>query len=392
MVGEILAFRDTCSPLTTSLYAGCFKPSKDSNKSTRSATISTLSRIPPIHRAPSFGGINTPTTIEGLSSRTAIPGWLNTVFDIVKGRHPRSPWWVPPTLNRGMQYLSQGRYLEAERTLRQVSTVRRTITRGPDHPQTLESDFILARSVYLQGRYVDAENMFADLLSTQLRVLGKDHPSTLRTKHGLALSILNQGPEWYGKAEHLFQEAFRSRLEVLGETHEETLESYAWLAFSILVQGRRAEAELMYRKLLEKQRSLARAREGGGDPDVSILMTMQNLALAIARPGRYAEAAEISSQVVKGRRKVLGEAHPDTVDSVRWFTEQEKLAREEMAYRPMVSRPKQTHAAKVKEKGSGWGVLAPDRSLEDTLTLQVPKSLMLHGRKQGRPARKIETS
>lgn len=265
------------------------------------------------------------------------------------------------------------------------------ITRGPDHPQTLESDFILARSVYLQGRFVEAETMFADLLPIQLRVLGKDHPSTLRTQHSLALAILNQGPEWYGKAEHILQEVYRARLNVLEEMHEETLESYAWLAFSILVQGRRAEAELRYRKLLEWQKRLACLKgEEEEDLDESMLMTMQNLALAIARPGRYAEAAEISGKVLEGRRKVLGEEHPDTRDSLRWFTEQEDIAREEMTHRPVVPRVTQASAVKVKKGSSSHGISISKRTMEDARVSQAlimentgreVKTLQLHGRR-----------
>ena len=62
------------------------------------------------------------------------------------------------------------------------------------HPETLNARHEIARVMAEQGRHADAETEYRDLLTTKLRVLGPDHPETLKTKSWIDyLERRNQG-------------------------------------------------------------------------------------------------------------------------------------------------------------------------------------------------------
>ena len=54
------------------------------------------------------------------------------------------------------------------------------------YPDSLETRFQLAWTLTTQGRWAEAEATVRELLQTRRRVLGSDHPATLETLHALA--------------------------------------------------------------------------------------------------------------------------------------------------------------------------------------------------------------
>jgi len=66
-----------------------------------------------------------------------------------------------------------------------LSTRERVL--GPEHPETLRTRNNLAHAYLAVGRIQDAIAIYEPLLSTQERVLGPEHPETLRTRSNLAL-------------------------------------------------------------------------------------------------------------------------------------------------------------------------------------------------------------
>ena len=60
---------------------------------------------------------------------------------------------------------------------------------GPDHPHTLRARGNLALVLYAQGRLGEAETENGAALQTMTRVLGADHPYTLTTRGNLALVL-----------------------------------------------------------------------------------------------------------------------------------------------------------------------------------------------------------
>ncbi|KAF2022483.1 hypothetical protein EK21DRAFT_83286 [Setomelanomma holmii] len=88
-----------------------------------------------------------------------------------------------------------------------------------------------AMTLYSDGRYNEAEELFVQVMETRKRVLGKEHPFTLTSMANLASMYRNQG-RWKG-AEELEVQVMETSSRVLGKEHPSTLTSMAHLAFTL---------------------------------------------------------------------------------------------------------------------------------------------------------------
>jgi len=112
------------------------------------------------------------------------------VFDLVLGDdHPLAPRPQDKlgSWNRlAMSYLAAGRAADAvplfERTLADCERVL-----GADHPNTLRSRNNLAMSYLAAGRTAKAISLLERTLADCERVLGADHPDTLAARDNLAM-------------------------------------------------------------------------------------------------------------------------------------------------------------------------------------------------------------
>ncbi|GIT43356.1 MAG: hypothetical protein Ct9H300mP11_12920 [Chloroflexota bacterium] len=78
----------------------------------------------------------------------------------------------------------------------------------------------MANTYYAAGRYCDAKRMFEDIFERRLRVLGRDHPDTLRSRSSLANTLTQLGN--FTEAAVLHEETVRDRVRVLGADHIRT--------------------------------------------------------------------------------------------------------------------------------------------------------------------------
>ena len=200
----------------------------------------------------------------------------------------------------------EGKYILAEVLFRRLFVIFRR-TGSPESLFLVQSS--ISSCLSMQGRYVEAEAQFRDVLEHQISVLGKGNPSVLKTRQSLAVCIDNQGR--YTEAEAQFRDVLEHRISVLGEEHPDTLYTKHTLADCISSQGRYAEAEAQYRDVLERQISVL----GEEHPDT--LITRQLLARCICSQGRYTEAEAQFRDVLKRQISVLGEEHPDTLKTRR---------------------------------------------------------------------------
>ncbi|OCL00243.1 FabD/lysophospholipase-like protein [Cenococcum geophilum 1.58] len=113
-----------------------------------------------------------------------------------------------------------GRYVEAESSFSQVMETRKRVL-GEEHPSTLTSMANLASTFWNQGRWKEAEELQAKGLKICSRVLGEEHPSTLTSMANLASTFWNQG-RWK-EAEELEVQVMETKKRVLGEEHPSTL-------------------------------------------------------------------------------------------------------------------------------------------------------------------------
>ncbi|PZD22571.1 kinesin light chain 1 [Pyrenophora tritici-repentis] len=183
-----------------------------------------------------------------------------------------------------MTLYSDGRYKEAEELFVQVMETRKTKL-GADHPDTLTSMANLASTYRNQGRWDDAEELEVQVMETSKTKLGADHPDTLTSMANLASTYRNQG-RW-DDAKKLFMQVMETSRTKLGADHPDTLNSMANLASTYRDQGRWDDAEELFMQVMETSRT----KLGADHPDT--LNSMANLASTYRDQGRWDDAEEL---------------------------------------------------------------------------------------------------
>ena len=239
-----------------------------------------------------------------LKVRTA----LDRAAERIEGKFAKQPEVEAAIRNTiGLTYTDLGLFPEAVKQLKQALDLRRRVL-GPEHPDTLKSMNYLT-SVYIdQQRYAEAEGLDTQILEIRRRVLGPEHPDTLASMNHLAIIYWGQGK--YARSESLNSQALEIYRRVLGPEHPDSLKSMSNLAVTYIDEGKYAEAEALDTQILEIRRRVL----GPEHPDT--LMSMGNLANLYDAQGKYAEAEALDSQTLEIRRRVLGPEHPRTLDSL----------------------------------------------------------------------------
>jgi len=198
----------------------------------------------------------------------------------------------------------QGRYREAEPLFADVFHSRRERL-GAEDPDTLESMAALAQSYRLQGKFEPAIELFRDVIGKAARVLGPEHPDTVNAMSNLGATYFEV--ENSAQAEALQTKVLEIRQRTLGPEHPDTLRVMTSLAATYDQQRRFAEEEVLHR------RSLAIQRRVNGVPHPDTLVTMYNLASLLTNQGRYPEALALLEENRAARGKIYPPDHPRTL-------------------------------------------------------------------------------
>jgi tetratricopeptide (TPR) repeat protein len=175
-----------------------------------------------------------------------------------------------------------------------------------DERLSLASKF--ARTLFRDGQYKDAEDLFVEVMETKKRVLTLKHPDTLASMGNLASTYSNQG-RWK-EAEELEVQVLETRKRVLTDEHPDTLTSMGNLASTYSNQGRWKEAEELEVQVLQTRKRVLT------DEHPDTLTSMGNLARTYSNQGRWKEAEELEVQVLQTRKRVLTDEHPHTLTSM----------------------------------------------------------------------------
>jgi serine/threonine-protein kinase len=231
---------------------------------------------------------------------------------------PEHPHTLQSMTSVAFAYSLQGRHAEAEALLRETLGIQTRVL-GLEHADTAKSMFVLADALREQERYAEAEALFRETLGIQTRVLGPEHQDTLRSRISLT-NTLSGCSAWSGcgsdltaraaEVEALERETLGIQTRVLGPQHPDTLKSRMNLAVTIASQGRKAEAEAFGRETLGIQTRVL------GPEHPATLLSKMNLADAIASQGRYTDAEALHRETLAVRQRVLGPDHPETVNSI----------------------------------------------------------------------------
>ena len=199
-------------------------------------------------------------------------------------------------------YSALGRYDIARSHSARALDLRRRLL-GPEHPDTLRSS--AAEAVLLcetRSKIHEAIQIFERVLAAQRRTLGPEHHDTLHTMSNMAVALSLSSD--YDEARKLHNRVLEVQNRVLGPEHRDTLATMmnaAWAA------GDRDEARRLMQDVLEVERRVL------GPDHPSTLRSMNSLATWHRIHGEFDEAVRLLGTVLDSRRAILGPTHPDTL-------------------------------------------------------------------------------
>ncbi|WP_431883415.1 FxSxx-COOH system tetratricopeptide repeat protein [Micromonospora gifhornensis] len=180
---------------------------------------------------------------------------------------------------------------------------------GPDHPHTLKAATEYAHARYTLGAIREAHEIVTDTLPRYRRTLGDDHPDTLRSAHDLATTLHTLGD--YTRARALSEDTLTRSRRVLGDDHPDTLRSARSLAAILHTLGDYTQDRAL------SEDTLTRSRRVLGDDHPDTLRSARSLAGTLHTLGDYTQDRALSEDTLTRSRRVLGDDHPDTLGSAR---------------------------------------------------------------------------
>lgn len=179
---------------------------------------------------------------------------------------------------------------------------------GPDHNETLASQDFLVHKHFRNGTLDEAISIAQDLLDRQIRVLGPEHHDVINTRHNIADIMLNQG-----KAEEACKE-----LQLVLSFYEKSLP--ADHIHKLICLNDLAVALGQCKKIDEGKEMLLQALKAH---ERTSTMKSQNAARVLANLGEvlrineiYTDALTYLRQALTIRKEVVGEDHPDTLNTI----------------------------------------------------------------------------
>jgi tetratricopeptide (TPR) repeat protein len=179
---------------------------------------------------------------------------------------------------------------------------RRRSALGPDHPDTLNAANSLANTLGLLGECESALTWHTDTLARRRRVLGDDDLYTLESAHNLAISLAEAGD--HQAALDMAQDTLARRYRTLGADHLVTLSSMDEVVDRLNDLGRHEEARAV------AEDALARLKGTIGEDHPQTTCAMASLAYTLARLGQVSRALQIATEALSRQRRVLPPEHP----------------------------------------------------------------------------------
>ncbi len=205
------------------------------------------------------------------------------------------------------RYKDMGSY-DAAMPLQESALATRRRMLGEEHPETLKSLEGMGELLDAQGKPDAARPYVSEVLAVRRRLLGEDNADTLASIAAMGTILHDQGK--LSEAEPYLRKAWEKRRRLLGEDDPDTLGSLSDVAGLLVDQGKFSEAEPYMREALAKLRRV----RGEEAPDTMILTN--NLGIVLSQEGKRSEAEPYLREALEKHRRVLGEEHPDTLQSL----------------------------------------------------------------------------
>jgi tetratricopeptide (TPR) repeat protein len=199
--------------------------------------------------------------------------------------------------NSGWIFLNQGKYDKAEDRFRRAIAEIRPYSKT-DHWMLARSYADLARVLYHQGRYADAEPLAAWALSVR-----ESHPRGKITPDAVfqslyTLALIHIAQEHFNLAEPLLRRALEIQEREVGPNHIHTAATVDELAGVCAEQRKFKDAELLYK------RAIALFQRITPDENLDLAACAERYAAMLERMDRPADAAKFREQAKKIRETV----------------------------------------------------------------------------------------
>ncbi|KAL1526686.1 hypothetical protein AB1Y20_015388 [Prymnesium parvum] len=168
----------------------------------------------------------------------------------------------------------------------------------------------LGLALHSLGSHDDALEHICRALAGFEIAFGPRAPYSLKALHNVAMVTASAG--YLSKAEEIYKLALLARCEVLGPDSPDTLKTACNRGLILHQMGRHEEAE---QALADAER---RARRVFGSRHPACLAIVHNRGLALSKlgPNRLNEAVGVVRKVLETRRDILGDAHPETLNTM----------------------------------------------------------------------------
>jgi len=178
---------------------------------------------------------------------------------------------------------------------------------GENHPQTMNSQKILAEILMETEQFDKALTIFRKVADAMIQPLNALHP--LRISCLQSMARIYEILEKYDKAEPLYLEAVQTSKQSMAVDHPETLFNMYLLAMMYVRQMRYEEAI----NLLKEMMPLYIERQGITHPDT--LACMDELANVYKRQVKTAEAESLYVSITQQKINIFGEKSPETINT-----------------------------------------------------------------------------
>ena len=244
---------------------------------------------------------------------------------------PEHPNTLKTMNGLAVTYANEGQYDKAEAIYSSLIPIEERVL-GEGDFETLRGMGNLAALCFVQRKYARAESLFLKTLELKRRALGDDNPESLDTMTNLA--ELYRVRADYARAEPLYVGAIAAYRRVLGDSHAHTVNAMNGLAELYGNRGDHEQAEKLYTQALDAARH-------NGEEHFRTVESMAGLARIYERQMRSAQAERLFTKVLEIRRRTLGDAHPDTLNTLvslgRVRLQRQQYAEAESAFRDALS-------------------------------------------------------
>ena len=204
------------------------------------------------------------------------------------------------------KYYQDGNYPKAlEFYTKALSTQEKIL--GKEHPNNAIGYSNIGDTYYATGNYPKALEFFKKALDIQEKILGKEHSDTIISyvDIGNVYNSMNN----YPKALEFYTKALNTREKVLGKDHPDTATIYSKIGFIYYNIGEYSKALEFFTKALNTQEKVL----GKDHPDVAT--SYNDIGSTYNHIGNYPKALDFYTKALNIREKILGKDHPDTATS-----------------------------------------------------------------------------